>query len=102
MKHCLPGIRTVVEDRAISGGDAAFGRDLRGDEVQVADHRLVACSGFGERSEMLARDNQDVRGRLRIQILERHGLFVLMDKARRNLPGDDFTEDAIGHARIIA
>src|SRR5579859_4387086 len=63
MKDGLAGACAVVEDRAIAGEKIAFAGELRGDQMQLADHGLVFGLRVVQRNEMFSRAEQDVRGR---------------------------------------
>jgi hypothetical protein len=99
MRYGLSGAHAVVQHSAKSVGNAALGRNFRGQQVDVADHRGVLRCGVAERDEVLARDDQDMRWRLRIQVLECHGVFILMDDPSRDLSSGDLAKDTFSHGR---
>ncbi len=59
----------------------------------------VRWSGIVEGRDMLARDDERVDGRVRIDVAEGDRLLVLVNNIGGNLARDDATEDAIwlGH-----
>ena len=95
----LSGARAVVHHRPVAVGDAALGGDLGCQQVDMAQNCAVLRTRFAERHEVLARDDQHVRGRLRIEVLKGHGVFVLVNDARRNLAGGDLAKNTFSHGR---
>ena len=76
VKHALPRIRAGVDDEAIAAWRQAFLlRDVTRRPQQSAQHGLVACLRFRHRGEMTIRQNQDVRGGLRMNILKSNQIF---------------------------
>jgi len=69
MKDRLAGAGAVIQDRAIAREDLAFARKLRSNQLQLSKYGLIFGGGFGQRLKMLARANQDVRRRLRADVL---------------------------------
>src|SRR6266851_7721230 len=49
MKDGLPSAFTVVQYCAVAGEKIQFARQLRGDELQLAEHRLVFRTGLVQR-----------------------------------------------------
>ena len=79
MKDGLAGACAVVEDRAIAREKIAFAGELRGDQMQLADHGLVFGLRVVQRNEMFSRAEQDVRGRLRADVLESENFGIFVD-----------------------
>src|SRR5689334_19813385 len=77
VKNRLPGACSVVQHRAITGEKIQLARQLRRDELQLAEHGLILGTGLVQRSKMFARTNQDVRGRLRADVFKREHLVIL-------------------------
>ena len=77
------------------GLEASLARQAGRDHKQVAQQRLVFCSGFFERGQVPARDHQQVHGRLGIEVLKRDHRFVLEDDLGSRLAVNDPAEDAI-------
>src|SRR6476660_1237895 len=85
-----------VHDGAIAGGDPLRSGNLRGGEHEPAHHRGIRR--LVERSDVLLRDHEDVRRRLRIDVAEGDRVLVLADDLRRDLPAHDAAEQAgVGH-----
>ena len=92
MKNRLAGAGTIVEDRAISIEQIAFSGELRGNQMQLADDRLILVRRVVKRNEVLSRDKQNVRRRLRADVLERENVRVFVDNFGWNLLRSDFAE----------
>ena len=78
---------------------AARLRDLRADAEELADERLVLGREVVHRRDVLARDDEHVRRRLGLDVLERDGVRVLVDDLRRDLLRGDpqNRQSGIGH-----
>lgn len=113
-----PGERTAreqvqvdVEDRLTGGtvgvehgpiafiGVSVLFRDGCGHTLHRAHQRIVVRTQIVQRGDMTARNDQDVQGRLRVDIPDRNDLVILMDEASRDLSCDDLAEEAIVHDR---
>jgi hypothetical protein len=97
MIHGLPGAAPVVGHKAVAGGDARLIGHGSRHPLQVPEERLIPIIASAQARDVLLGHNQDMRGRLRGDILEGNGLFVLVYELRGNLPRDYFTEDAVCH-----
>src|ERR1051325_4263160 len=106
VEHRLPGGLAVVGDDAVAIRlEVEVAGDL-GDAVKGhADDRSLALVERVERGDVPARDDQAVRRRLRVDVVESDGDVVLELLLRRDLAGDDAAEEATvisGHgARMI-
>ena len=74
-------------------------RDGCGHTLHRARQRIVVRIQIVQRGDMTARNDQDVQGRLRVDIPDRNDLVILMDEASRDLSCDDLAEEAIVHDR---
>jgi len=79
MEDGLAGAGAVVEDRAIAVEQIALAGELRGNQMELADHRLILVRRVVERNKMFSRDKQDVRRRLRADVLERENVGIFVD-----------------------
>src|SRR5277367_2996364 len=95
MEDGLAGAGAIVEDGAIAVEKIAFSGELRGHQMQFADHRLVFMCRIVQRNKMLSRDKQDVRRRLRADVLERENIWIFVDDFGWNLFRGDFAEQAV-------
>lgn len=96
MKDRLPGFGSGVDDGAEAvPGDAFLPRDLRRKAQQMTEQGVMLTRGVIERREVLARNQQHVRGSLRVEIAERDGVIVFVDFLRWNLTCDDFAKETV-------
>src|SRR5690606_17208660 len=94
--HRLPRVRPRVHDQPVPAvGHALRLRDLLGRQVEPADQLGVRRLERVDRGDVPPRDHQHVYGRLRVDVPERDRLLVLAHDLRRDLAGDDLTEDAV-------
>src|SRR5690349_16114317 len=100
MKDRLAGAGAIIQDRAIAREDLAFTRELRGHQLQLAEYGLILGRGFGQRYKMFAWTNQDVRRRLRADILKREKVGILIHDLRRNLFRGNLAEQTVGAHRV--
>ena len=102
MPDRLPGFGTGVEHEPVPAvGDAL--RD--GDLVRLGDELVEqAVTGAGQGGDVrvvVARDYQDVRGRLRVDVPESEDPLTVKHHRGRDLPGRDTAEQALWHTTII-
>jgi len=97
----LPAVRAGVHHYAVAGLESLRPRQLRRDRHQVPKHRRVRFGRVRHRGHMLLGDNQQVLGRLRMNIDEGERVLILVQTLRRNRSGDDTTEETIGSHGVI-
>src|SRR5216683_153072 len=73
---------------------------LGGAELQFAKDGLVLRCRVGQRFEMFARTNQDVRGRLRADVLKGEKIRIFVHNLRWNLLRGNLAEQTVGAHRI--
>ena len=95
VKDGLSGAGTNVEDGAVSLLDLALAGDHGSGEMAAADDFCVTAFRFFQSCKMPFGNNQDVRRRLRINILKREDVFIFENLFRRNLAANDAAEEAI-------
>jgi hypothetical protein len=61
--------------------------------MKMADQGVVLVAGVGDGCDVLARNDKDVYGRLRINVGEGVALFVLVDGFGRNTSIDDLAKE---------
>jgi hypothetical protein len=70
---------------------------------RAPDHRthesIVAGSQIVQRGNVPARDDQEVKGRLWIDVLEGDDIAILMDEVAGDFASDDLAEQAVAHRR---
>ena len=80
MEDGLACASAVVHHCAVAFGEIALAGELRRDHLEAAQEQSVGWRGVAERLDVLARADQDVRGRLRVDVFEGEDLVVLADK----------------------
>src|SRR5437016_14630267 len=100
MKDGLARPGTVIQDRAVTREELALARELRGHQLQLTKYGLIFGPGFGQRFKMFTRTNQDMRGRLRADVLKREKIRIFVDDLRRNLLRGNLAEQTVGAHRI--
>jgi hypothetical protein len=91
----LAGLPAGVGDEAVVA-DAPVARDGGGADQDLSEERRVV-RGVVHVDEMLLRDQEDVRRRLRVDVLERQDPLVLVHLFRRDLARRDLAEKAVAH-----
>ena len=100
MKHRLSGVALTVQDRAVPALGIAM---LFGQRCCAPDHGpdevVVARSQVVQRRDVLPRNDEDMKRRLRTDVLERDQILILVDEVARDLASDDLAEQAVAHRR---
>src|SRR4051794_25956046 len=98
----LAGGLAVVDDDAVAVVfEVQVAGDLRDAVEGQADYARLALIERVERGDVAARDDEDVRRRLRVDVVEGDGDVVLEHLLRGDLAGHDAAEEATvisGHA----
>ena len=97
----LAAVVPGVDDSAIAFAEPFVAGDLSCDREEMTEQGRVMRSGFGERDQVFARGNEDVRGSLRIDVGEGVALVVLKDGCRWDGSLDDFAEEAAHDAHSV-
>src|SRR5260370_34642829 len=100
VKDRLARSAAAVQHRAVAFEELAFSRKLGGDQLQFAKDGLILGCRVGQRFEMFAWTNQDVRGRLRADVLKGEKIRIFVDNLGWNLLRCDFAEQTVGAHRI--
>ena len=98
MRHGFAGVRAMVDHEAKTLGELELAGDRTGDEEEMAEDRLVLGFGLTDPGYHFFGDNQEVDGRLRLDVVEHDTEFILVFDAGRDLARDDFFKD--GHRRM--
>jgi hypothetical protein len=95
MRDGFSAIASIIDDQPVAAFLESF---LRGDfsrlEQQMAQHRMIVWSGFGDSRDGLLGDNQNVRGCLRADIAEGQHEVVFVNDLRGNLSRDDLFKES--------
>lgn len=102
VKDRLARARAYVQDRSISVLDFTLARNLCGREMTAADDFGVSGLCFFQSGEMALRNDEHVRGSLRVDIFEGVDMIVFVHFPGSNLASNDAAEEAVwvGHDSI--
>lgn len=100
MPHRLASLRAAVNDDAEAGGrELIRSREAVGKVQSVPHERGMGLGGVNKRWDVLCRDNEDVRGGLRVDVFEREEAVRFCNNLSRDAASDDLAEQAIGHVQ---
>lgn len=85
VENRLSGHRTHIKHRPITFFDPALAGNSRGSQMAGTDDSGVRRLRFLQPANVFFRNNQDVGGRLRINVFEGKNLIVLVNFLCRNL-----------------
>ena len=91
----LSRARADVENGAVSLLDVALACNLGGGEVAAADDCGISGVSFLQSGKMLFRNNEDVRGRLRIDVFEGEDVGVFVNFLGGNLAAENAAKEAV-------
>ena len=95
----LAGPFAVVDDEPVVG-DAALPGDRRRPRRERAQERFLRGRGLRQSTDVLARDHEDVSGRLRRDVFEGEDPVVLEHLFRRDFTRHDPAEDAVAQSAV--
>lgn len=99
MKYRLAAVRVCVDHDAIAGiGKPLFTRDLSRRIKEMPERTFMFAGSFIQRRNVLARDDENVRRRLRAEVVKGDTNIVLVDLLRGNLARRDLTKNTLAHA----
>lgn len=98
VKDRLPGIAVRIENRSIAiCRNTTFPRDGRSPSGELADNLVVIGHERIERLDVTFGNDEDVGGRLGIDVVEGEYPVVFVNDGSWNFPSDDAAEQAGGH-----
>jgi hypothetical protein len=95
MKHRLAGARTHIQHGTISVLDIALAGNLGGGQVALANHFGVFRLRFLQSGKMPFGNDQDMRGGLRLKVVESEDMIVLENLPRGNFAAQNAAEEAV-------
>jgi hypothetical protein len=96
MKNGLAAVIVRIDHDAVSFfGKTLTASDLGGGQKQLAERFPVALSRLVERGNVLARDQQNMRRSLRVDVVKSHAKIVFVNFFRRNIARNDFAKNTI-------
>lgn len=91
----LAAVFTGIYDDTVTVCKALLARHFCRRPEEMAKECLVALIGVSERADVLARDDENVGGRLGVDVRESVDQLVLVDRAGRDVAFGDLAEDAV-------
>ena len=91
----LGGVRAIVNDETETPRETEFFCHRARGEEQMAEHGLVGRRGFADARDGLFRNDQEVNGRLRLDVVEDDAEFILVLDLRGDFAVDDFLEEGL-------
>lgn len=90
---CLTPISACIDHGAIALGKAFRPGDPRCRPMQMAEKFAMTLLGVGDGCDVLARNDKNVHGRLRLQVSECIAALVLVYRLRGDAPVDNLTKN---------
>jgi hypothetical protein len=87
----------AIDDEAITIGNPEFDGELASDPVQMSQKLAVAFGDIGVSRDNSSWNDEDVRGRLGIDVAKRQAAIVLENNVRGDLAVDNFLKDIVLH-----
>jgi hypothetical protein len=97
MEDCLACVGTNVVDGPKPVLEVAFARDPGRYDLAITNQLRVRFGCLINADDMFFGDNQDVRRRLRFNVLKDERFVVFINLFCWDFAGDDFAEETIGH-----
>src|SRR5579862_10064759 len=95
VRHGLPRLFAAIDDQPVAVRELELGGQLDGDQVQVAEQLAVGLGDAVVRGNHFLGDDQDVDGRLRIDVVEGEAHIVFVGDLRVDLAIDDLEKDVV-------
>jgi len=92
----LAAVFAGVDDDAVAAGELFLAGDVCGGGEEVAEDLAVLGGGVGVRDDVVLGDEQQVGGRLGVDVREADGVGVFVDLCGGDLAAYDFAEEAVG------
>jgi len=98
VRHRFAGVPAIVEYEAETiVRQAQFPGNFGGFQQQMTKLGLVFGLRFGNARDGFLRDQEDMRGRLRGDVVEGNDQVVLINNPGRDFTSDDFLEQGLTH-----
>src|SRR5208282_987288 len=97
MRHSLAGVGTAIDDNPIPIVQIPLGGQLLYHHQQMPGQRSIAFGQIGQRRNLLLGNDQDVNGRLRINVFESQAAVILVNNLGGNFPVDNPFENRLAH-----
>ena len=101
VRHRFAGVRAVIDYEAEAIlRQAQFPGNFGGFQQQMTELGLVFGLCFGDPRNGFLRDQEDMRGRLRGDVVESDDQVVLINNPGRDFTGDDFLKQGLAHKLV--
>ena len=99
VEHRLPAFAVAVHDQPVAGRiDATLNGEAFGAADQGAEQTRLLFGYIVHGGNVLLGNNENVRRRLRTDVIEREYVLVLVNDVTRNFASDELAEQAVaGH-----
>ena len=97
VRNGLAGERAVVHDEAESVAKLKLSRHDARHQDEMTENGLITRRGFTDPRDHFLRHNQQVDGRLRLDVVEHDAMLILMLDAGGNFTRDDPLKNCFGH-----
>jgi len=91
----LAAVGAGVDDHAIAVDEPFRTSNFSGSGKQVAEERSVTGIAVGERGDVFSGNDEEMSGRLRIDVEEGDAAVVLVNELGGDGSGDDLAEEAL-------
>ena len=90
----LTAVRAGVDDQAVAVGEVFGAGDFAGYLQEMAEDGFILWGRVGVAGDVIAGDDEDVRWRFGIDVVESEGSVVFVDLGGRDFSRSDFAEEA--------
>ena len=97
MGNALAGVGAVVDDEPVAAGELEFFRDDARHDEEMAELGFVVGGGFTDAWNKFFRDDQQMNGRLRLDVVDDDAAVVLVLDLGGDFAVDDFLEERFRH-----
>lgn len=97
VRNGFAGVRAGVHDEAKAFGEIQFFRDDSRDDDEMTKLGFVCSGGFAHAGNELFRDDQQMDGRLRLDVVENDAVLVFIFDFSGDIAVDDALENGFGH-----
>lgn len=97
VRHRLARVRAMIDREPEATGESELSRHHAGHHEQMAEHGLVGRLSFADPGDDSLGNDQQMNGRLRLNVMDDDAELVLVFDPGRNFAINDFLEECLGH-----
>jgi hypothetical protein len=97
VRDAFAGVGAVVDDEAEAAGEVEFFRDDSGGDEEMAELGFVGWRGFADAGDECLWDDQEMDGRLGLDVVDDDAAVVLVLDLRGDFAVDDSLEEGFRH-----